>query len=252
MAGMRAKTEKVSAFSRVHYFGLIPVMVSKKEAKIMSKSQTKEIAGSDCIILPDVSTEEVKIPVKAPVSEIEGIKTAIIQMEAVTARLWDYVLEVQDFDKKTADNIAKMELKALNDPEYKMLLDLMPDWKTKAKQGIEGKKKGVTDTIQEFVPYVKSISELSLNLRAKYGIQPVTVSDSDKKGGSGSKSEKKAGNRVYQADIDKLSPECVTAHEIRAERESGEDYLRVFFNGSKKGTVYKSNLPGAVLEQMNA
>ena len=55
--------------------------------------------------------------------------------------------------------------------------------------------------------------------------------------------------KIYRVVSD---AEASALGQVRIIDESGEDYLRVYFNGSEKGTVFKSNLPAGVIAEMNA
>ena len=252
MAGTEGGRGKVEGLCPVYQSVHFSAVESKLEALKMSEIEEINETGTVGETEPVAQESDVEKPELAPVEEITGIMTAIYQMEAVTGRIHKLVDNIKNFDQKTADSILKIKNKAVNEPEYSLLLSLNPDWENNLKKGVESQRKALTAELGNYKPYVTSISEKLLNMQAKYGFVAPKEEIPESSPKTGTKSGKKAGNRIWTAEYNKISPELKTKHEMRAERESGEDYLRVYFNGSEKGTVFKSNLPKAVIDEMNA
>jgi hypothetical protein len=224
----------------------------EKEAKIMSKhgknqengsvAQTAPVLSGDVEIMPENGSVSENTPELPAIPQITGIKTAIYQIEAVIARVHKSAAELQTFDQKIDEKIAKMKTKAAEDSDFGLLLSMQPDWENNIKKGSEIKKKGVSEDLGFLVQNLSTILDLARDLERNYGLRTETVKDSDLGRVKAFKSEKEAKPNINQAVLDAISPEFKSKFNLRAERIEMTEFFRVYGTGHEKGTIYKSNL----------
>ena len=190
----------------------------------------------------ETSSEIVSEPVVQRFEEITGLNTAISQMEQFVKNLNEAVSVSADSEQKVLD--MKVELNSAKDNAVvRAILAIYPETEGKLTDALtKSNRMAVNTAVSQMKAQQVIISQLTGNLMSKYGNPEVAPSVHQKKGKTGNNGEINPGAMINQGFLDSIPSDWKIAHELSAEPITDTEFFRVYFNGSDRGTIYKSNI----------
>ena len=209
---------------------------------LADKSTPYSVVCSRGTTMAEKQAKTESTPVQVPVQEIAGIKGAVERMTTLLTGFEQSVNDALSIEQSVINLRVEINKKK-DDKVFAALLALSPDSEQKMIDSVaDSSRKAINERVVELSTQMRVISELTAQLKAKYGKNDAPGTAGQKGGKLSPFGQNIAKPNIDQAFIDTINPVWKSEHNFRVESIPDTPFFRVYATGHNEGTIYKSNV----------